>query len=324
MFVNEMKRRKINYYLKNIILDLMPKKIFRGSRDKVLTEIHDYDLENLKNRLKYYNKNSSKLLLHESACRIDQISLRKSFYYYDLKEHARYFPKKLRLNYQFGDITTVPEVASFVKSRPIRGDNANSLLMKLEKLRHFYFPRDPVPFDEKKAVSVWRGGAHNPKRVELMRRYRGHPLCDVGYTHVDPADSRYSPFLRPTDQMAYRYIISVEGNDVATNLKWILASNSLCIMPAPVYETWFMEGRLKAEEHYVQVSDDFDDLEDKILYYERHPDEAKEIIRNANRFVEPFFDARREQIISLLVMYKYFVATGQIEADPAFLELAGN
>ena len=195
--------------------------------------------------------------------------------------------------------------------------------MKLGKFRHFYFPRDPVPFEEKKPASVWRGGAHNRKRVELLRRYRGHALCDVGYTHVNPTDNRYSPFLHPTEQMAFRYIISVEGNDVASNLKWILASNSLCIMPAPVYETWFMEGRLKAGEHYVQVSDDFADLEEKILYYERHPDEAKEIIRNANRYVEPFFDARLEQILSLLVMYKYFVATGQIEADPTLAELVG-
>lgn len=316
-----MNPRKIIYYLNNIALDAMPKLLFRAQRDKILGRMNEDEQSDIADRVNYYNKTSEKLPIADNARRIDQISLDKSFYYYDLKEHARYFPKKFRLNYQFGDITTIPEVASFVKSRPIRGDNANSVLMNLDKFRHFYFPRDVVPFDEKKAVSVWRGGEHNPKRVELMRRYRGHPLCDVGYTHVDPADSRHSPFLRPSDQMAYRYIISIEGNDVATNLKWILASNSLCIMPAPVYETWFMEGRLKAGEHYVEVSDDFENLEDKIVYYERHPDEAKEIVRNANRFVEQFFDARLEQIISLLVMYKYFVATGQIEADGAIARM---
>lgn len=33
------------------------------------------------------------------------------------------------------------------------------------------------------------------------------------------------------DQKRYRYIVSLEGYDVATNLKWIMNSNSLCLMP---------------------------------------------------------------------------------------------
>jgi hypothetical protein len=245
----------------------------------------------------------------------------KSFYYYDLKEHARYFSRKLRLCYEFGDVLDVPDHPTFVKCRPIHADNVNSLIMKLEKFRHFVFPADRIAFADKKPVAVWRGGEHNPKRVELMRRYRGHPLCDVGYTHLGPSDSRHSPFLRPLEQMEYRYIISIEGNDVASNLKWILGSNSLCLMPAPTYETWFMEGRLKAGEHYVGVADDFEDLEDKIVHYESHPTEAREIIRNANRYVEPFLDEPREQLLSLLVLYKYFVATRQLEPDQSVAKL---
>ena len=56
-------------------------------------------------------------------------------------------------------------------------------------------------------------------------------------------------------------------------------------MPDSVYETWFMEGRLKAGKHFVRVVNDFADLEDKILHYEKHPQEAREIIRNANAYI---------------------------------------
>ena len=94
-------------------------------------------------------------------------------------------------------------------------------------------------------------------------------------------------------------------------------------MPRPRYETWFMEGRLQAGIHYVPLAPDFDDLEDKILYYERHPDEAHAIIRNANAYVSPFLDARREQLLSILVIYKYFVATRQIEPDKTVAKLIG-
>jgi hypothetical protein len=242
-------------------------------------------------------------------------------YYYDFKEIARHFSSRIRVNYEFGDVTEVPGVPSFVKSRPIHRDNRNSLIMNLEKFRHFYFPPDHTPFNRKKPIAVWRGGGHNPKRVELIRRYRDHPLCDIGFTHAKAVVGQSSPFLHPTEQMAFKYVISIEGNDVATNLKWILSSDSLCLMPVPAFETWFMEGRLVAGEHYVPLADDFEDLEDKILYYERHPDEAQEIIRNANRYVDQFFDARRERAIGLLVMYKYFIATRQIEPDETIAEM---
>ena len=121
--------------------------------------------------------------------------------------------------------------------------------------------------------------------------------------------------------MAYKYIISIEGNDVAANLKWILASNSLCLMPDSVYETWFMEGRLEAGRYFARVADDFADLEDKVLHYEKHPEETRDIIRNANAHVAQFLDPEREQLLSLLVLYKYFAVTGQIEPEPDLAQL---
>lgn len=313
--IDQMNIEKVQYYLRNIWLDCLPQASFRRQLGEILRKTTDLGVESIVDRIDYYNKVKGYIGVGDDAPKIGRISMRKSFYYYDLKEHARYFPRKLRLSYQFGDVRVVPNHPTFVKSRPIHGDNVNALIMKLEKFRHFQFPADGVPFENKRPVAVWRGGEHNSKRVELMRRYRGHPMCDVGYTHVGPSDARHSRFLSPSEQMAYRYIISVEGNDVASNLKWILSSNSLCIMPAPVYETWFMEGRLKAGEHYACVADDFEDLEDKIRYYEGHPAEAREIVRNANRHVDQFLDEPREQLLSLLVMYKYFVATRQIEPD---------
>ena len=54
--------------------------------------------------------------------------------------------------------------------------------------------------------------------------------------------------------------MSLEGIDVATNLKWIMSSNSLCFSPKLRYETWFMEGKLVPGVHFVEVRDDFDDL----------------------------------------------------------------
>lgn len=41
-------------------------------------------------------------------------------------------------------------------------------------------------------------------------------------------------------------------------------------------------------------------------YYTSHPDEAQAIIDHAHEYVEQFKDKKREEIISLLVLDKYF------------------
>src|SRR3712207_8514316 len=44
-------------------------------------------------------------------------------------------------------------------------------------------------------------------------------------------------------------------------------------MPRPRYETWFMEGRLRADYHYIEIADDYSDLEAKLKYYIDHRSE---------------------------------------------------
>lgn len=77
------------------------------------------------------------------------------------------------------------------------------------------------------------------------------------------------------------------------------------------YESWFMEGRLQPGVHYIEIKDDYSDLEDKIQYYSTHVEEAEAIIRNAHAFVEQFRDKEREELISILVLEKYFRHTKQ-------------
>ena len=114
------------------------------------------------------------------------------------------------------------------------------------------------------------------------------------------------------EQLEHQFIVSVEGIDVATNLKWIMASNSLCLMRRPRFETWFMEGTLQPDIHYVQLKNDFSDLEQKVTYYREHPSEAKRIITNAQQHAARFSNHNHERLISLLVIDRYLRLSGQI------------
>ena len=52
-------------------------------------------------------------------------------------------------------------------------------------------------------------------------------------------------------------------------------------------------------------------LEERLTYYINHPDEAQAIIDHAHEYVAQFRNKRRENLISLLVLKKYFEKTGQ-------------
>lgn len=108
----------------------------------------------------------------------------------------------------------------------------------------------------------------------------------------------------------FRYVLALEGIDVASNLKWVMSSNSIAVMPRPNYETWFMEGKLIPNYHYIEVKEDFSDLEAKLDYYSSHIVEAEAIIAHAHEWVEQFMDKEREEVIALLVLQKYFKICG--------------
>lgn len=307
---------KLVFYTRHATQSLLPKAWDKYRANALLKQFDtmpEYERERLEVRVNYYNRLASSFTLPSSATTNRRFARDKSWaYYLDLRSFLRFFPEEVRFLYRFGDVTEVPELPTFVKSRPVVGDNRNSVLLKLNQVRHYYFFRDKLPFDNKLDKIVWRGACHQPHRLRFIKTFHDHPLCDVGDVHRKAEGKPwYRKSMSVAEQLRYKFVLSIEGNDVATNLKWIMASNSLCFMTRPKYETWFMEGALIPDHHYVLLKDDYSDLEEKIHYYSKNEEAAKRIIRNANQYVEQFLDDRRELVLSLLVMQKYFERSGQ-------------
>ncbi|PBC23262.1 MULTISPECIES: glycosyl transferase family 90 [unclassified Mesorhizobium] len=306
---------RVFYYARNVVRDVIPQALFRRRLAARLEQAMRSD-EAARRRLKYYNKLQDGFAPSANAVRISKLPFTPTMYYYDLKEFARYFDPGLLIDVEFGDVRDVPKVPTIVKDRPIRDDDQNAVIMKLDKFRHFQMPADTISFADKLPMVVWRGDLNNPIRTRFLQAVRDLPFCDAG-SHKPNAPAEYAkPFLSISQHQRYRYIVSLEGNDVATNLKWILSSKSLCLMPPPTYETWFAERQLEANVHYVPLDPDFADLGEKVRHFERHPAQAERIIAAANAYCRKFSNERDEQAISLLVLYKYFVLSGQIEPDP--------
>ncbi len=313
------KNSKLLYYLRGYSMLLCPKFLLRRATKRILRRATaSPQKEYLQQRVNYYCKLQQGAKLPSDAPTLGEHTLKNkrggSVYFFDSYELTRHFPNHLRWLLKGGDVTTIPPYPTFVKSRPIAGDNANSVLLKMDKVRHFFFVNDTIPFEEKENIIIFRGDANGkPGRIRFFEKWFGHPLCDLRDTaghSVNPAQWK-GPGITVTAHLKYRYIMALEGVDVASNLKWVMSSNSIAVMPRPLYETWFMEGTLIPNYHYIEIKPDYSDLIERVEYYNNHIDEAKEIIRHANEYVQQFRDKKREKQISLLVLQKYFEQTGQ-------------
>jgi hypothetical protein len=308
------KNNKVLYYAIGFVRQLFPYLFFQTGLDKKISTVKDFDIEYIRKRANYYNKLDEIVNLSDGIKNLAHFKLRKQHktYFFDSYEYTRYFNQELKADFKFGDVTFIPEEPAIVKSRPIRGNNSNSVILNLDKVRHFMFLNDKKDFRKKKNMLVGRNVAGQAHRIKFLEMYINHPLCNVGKINND--DNHHNLLrerLTIEEQLNYKFILCLEGNDVASNLKWVMSSQSLAVMPVPKYETWFMEGTLIPNYHYVLIKDDYSDLEERMEYYIKHTDEAREIIKNAHHYIEQFKIKKREDLISLLVLEKYFYKTGQ-------------
>lgn len=288
---------------------------FRRQLSRKLSRLSQLDEEDILSRVAYCNRLKAPFDLPPEACRLGQLSMiKKSSYFYDFRHLMRHFPKSLKTAQTFGDVKTVSDYPRLVKTRPISGPNENSILLRLNSIRHFRPITDPLPYRQKKDLLVWRGKVKRDHRRTIFQQHFHHPLCDLGKTNTLKDDEMLAwnkPFMSIPEQLQHKFILSIEGNEVATNLKWIAQSNSLCFMTRPKFESWFMEGTLVGGKHYVELADDYSDLPVKLDHYLAHPAEAEQIIANFKRYYDRFRDPVTEELAGLLVIQKYLELSGQ-------------
>lgn len=309
---------KVRYYAGAFARDLLPDAWFRSRLPRVLRRIEDFPeavATDARARADACFGVSAPFRLPDGSPRIGDLRMgrRQRTYYFDLRSVLRHFDPDLRARWLFGDVREVPEVPTFVKSRPIGAGNGNAVLLKLNRVRHFGWARDRTPFRHKEGRLVGRGGIFQEHRVRFYERYFGHPLCDLGHVGrtPSPGSPRWDrPRMSIERQLGFKFVLALEGNDVASNLKWILSSNSLAVMPTPRFETWFLEGGLQPDLHYVRIREDHADLEERLHYFLAHPEAAEEILRNAHAWVARFRRPEVEEWIGLEVARRYLQASG--------------
>jgi hypothetical protein len=72
------------------------------------------------------------------------------------------------------------------------------------------------------------------------------------------------------DHMQYKATVILEGNDVASGLKWALLSNSVVIMATPTFTSWALEELLEPWVHYIPMDLKLMDVAEKMQWVFDH------------------------------------------------------
>ena len=214
------------------------------------------------------------------------------------------------------------------------------IIWKMDINRHFG-PTAEVPkydrsWQQKKNMAVFRGTLTGNLRVEDVWSDRMSDLekcftmirCRLVYEHGNSTllDAKamdtlgnipdvingvqmVAPFMSMGEQLAYKAIVMLEGNDVSSGLKWALCSNSVVLMQPPFFTSWAMEELLEPWVHYVPLNEDLSNVEERIQWVIDHDDEAHAISRRATLWIYDLLfhpDAAQDEArIQLEILRRY-------------------
>merc|ERR1719409_1818698 len=142
----------------------------------------------------------------------------------------------------FGDVTeNLTHLPFITKARKV--SSAEGILWPLNVGRHFspmaLVAENEIPWKDKQERLVWRGkdtGCAGHRRVSKVRNLFNSTdaRVDVAFEPrlLDEANSGLArQHLSQREMLRNKYLLALDGNDVASALKWMLYSNSVVFMP---------------------------------------------------------------------------------------------
>lgn len=106
------------------------------------------------------------------------------------------------------------------------------------------------------------------------------------------------------EQLKYKYIICLPGNDYPSGLYWALVSNSVVLMPIPKWST-AMDFSLTPWVHYIPISDDLVNLHEIIAWCRDNEKNVLEIIGNAKDYCKVLSDVEMRNKADEIVIDVY-------------------
>jgi hypothetical protein len=189
------------------------------------------------------------------------------------------------------------------------------IIWKLNAARHYgmlsQVQQNDMPWSLKKNMTVFRGALTGiardgykrdatafdncmiVRRCRLVLRHDESNLVDARLANTNGVfpdtlngTKLTGQLLSTEQQLHYKAIIMLEGNDVASGLKWALLSNSVVMMQPPSYTSWAMEELLEPWVHYIPLNEELSDVEEKMQWVLDHDDQAQQIAERGTLWIQ--------------------------------------
>lgn len=164
---------------------------------------------------------------------------------------------------------------------------------------------DVIPWDHKSGDCLyWRGHVNlGLERRTYLALYQSSKVVDMKHSLFP--DNSFAPMLK--EALRYKYLLVLEGHDVADDLVWKLYSNSVVFMPPPTYVSWAMETMLEPWKHYIPVNRT--NVVERLLWAQSHPEQARQIAEHSTRWVYDLYfhpqAARDDEHIKRIIIHRY-------------------
>lgn len=209
----------------------------------------------------------------------------------------------------YGEAGSTGTLPCIRKSR--RVDDETSVIYNFRTLRLTLPCQTAMKYDieweKKQSDVIWRGATTGQEqRVNLVENYFGK--YNIGFATIKQKpylNHLQKPKASIKEQLTYKFIISLEGNDVASNLRWILASNSVPIMTEPYWHSWIMEERLEPYVHYLPLNESMSNLEELLEWAKENDAECKQIAENGKRYMSQFLDTNHDLMVQKQLLETY-------------------
>mmetsp|Transcript_20958 Transcript_20958/g.59799 ORF Transcript_20958/g.59799 Transcript_20958/m.59799 type:complete len:545 (+) Transcript_20958:1650-3284(+) len=212
------------------------------------------------------------------------------------------------------------------------------IIWKFATHRHFRLMNAVAPTDiawsKKKDMAIFRGqltgakgnyekgvsdydNCQNMIRCRLVYKFAKSKLVDAKLTSLRNRLPESINGVELTSKklvlktlLSYKGIVMIEGNDVASGLKWALLSQSVVLMPIPRHTSWAMEELLEPWVHYIPLDDDALNLEERMQWVMDNDEAAQRIAQRGSLWMEDLVfhpdAAEEDRIIQEEILNRYF------------------
>jgi hypothetical protein len=147
-----------------------------------------------------------------------------------------------------------------------------------------------IPFSRKENKIVFGG-------QDRGNKYNFITIKDIQQTQRDYFKSDAVPkdnvvcggWIDRYDMVNYKYVLDIDGNSATWDATaWKLNSGSVIFKTESIWRQWFYDDYLP-NVHYIEIKEDFSDLQEKFHWCENHPKECEIMINNCKALFQKVY-----------------------------------